>query len=132
MDIKVKAWDPVRKQMYTDAKWVEFIVVKGELKARNYDRDGNYQYLTIIQFTGLTDKSGVDVYEGDLIKNMTGRTGRVVWHEPTAGFDSIFVSDSGDHDHLKRHIGFDTARWSLFIEVIGNIFENKELLAQGG
>ena len=122
MDIKIKAWDPVRKQMYTNAKWVEFRVIKGELTARNFDRDDKYQDLTIIQFTGLTDKNGVDIYEGDILAAGEDVTSPVTFFD--GGFHWITSAQQGRSPVLQDR----TKR----LEVIGNIFENKELLAQGG
>jgi uncharacterized phage protein (TIGR01671 family) len=78
----------------------------------------------LMQFTGLTDKNGVEIYEGDLITNGSGRIAQVVWHNPQATFDCVCkVSPKGSTPH-----GFTNNMWQYACEVIGNIHQNPELL----
>lgn len=68
----------------------------------------------LMQYTGLKDKSGKEIYEGDIIKTEGGALGVVKW----------------------RHFGFEqdminTLGWWVIQEdgeIIGNIYENPELL----
>lgn len=73
----------------------------------------------IMQYTGLTDKNGVEIYEGDIIKNPAGAIGVVKW--VTARFEVVYTDSQ-----------LGKINWQLYssgaLEVIGNIHENPELL----
>ena len=71
----------------------------------------------LIQFTGLKDKNGKEIYEGDIINFWANDTKQVV--EFKNGAYWMFVVDD-DHNPVPLP--------SKYIEVIGNIYENPELL----
>lgn len=76
------------------------------------------------QYTGLKDKNGKEIYEGDRIKIEGSDTiytveyGRGVW-------TARFGDESGDNICLFHYVQKDMV---LYAEVIGNIHENPELL----
>jgi uncharacterized phage protein (TIGR01671 family) len=78
-----------------------------------------------MQFTGLQDSKGVDIYEGDLIKNKSGRICEVVFNKYCAAFDSKIRSDGSldSEAYSGRSI-----LWRSHVTVIGNIHQNPELL----
>jgi uncharacterized phage protein (TIGR01671 family) len=82
----------------------------------------------LMQYTGLKDKNGKEIYEGDIIKNGGGRICVVEWHQPTAGFDSKFMRDTVMNPAIDKSYGFQCNMWEMHVEVIGNIYENPELL----
>ena len=79
--------------------------------------------LELMQSTGLKDKNGNEIFEGDIV-DYKGRKAVVKWHGSYASFIYRFV------DELKERV----SEWHpLFLayyhfEIIGNIYENKELL----
>lgn len=71
---------------------------------------------TVGQFIGLRDKNGKEIYFGDIVRNKYGDTGKVVWFPDC----SIRIDWGGGDIHF---IDLD-----LELEVVGNIYDNPELL----
>ena len=83
----------------------------------------------LMQYTGLKDKNGKEIYEGDIVSlkylydKRTTDKGQVVWREDKASFG------------LKSLKGLTNEVYELYkvtaehnLEIIGNIYENPELL----
>lgn len=74
--------------------------------------------------TGRKDKNKVEIYEGDLIQNFNGRICRVEWHQQQARWDCTPVANTEN----TTAGGFNSSAWEYCVEVIGNIYENPELV----
>lgn len=76
----------------------------------------------LMQYTGLKDKNGVEIYEGDIVvarqEGYFTVTGVITWDDEGADYE---IQDEGN---CMRGFGITDAIY----EVIGNIYENKELL----
>lgn len=81
----------------------------------------------ISQYTGLKDKNGKEIYEGDIIKYSSQR-----WDAKTKVFVSPLINKEVVTDMVEwlQDYGYSTEELGMYkeIEVIGNIYENKELL----
>lgn len=75
----------------------------------------------LMQFTGLLDKNGKEIYEGDVVSNHAAKW-EIIFH--TGCFCGKILSERLRVDH-DIHI---VARAIKEIEVIGNIYENPELI----
>lgn len=126
-EIKFRAWDEKTNEMYHSRP--SHTVWGGGLCGRVVSDTGSIEIpLTqMMQFTGLKDKNGKEIYEGDVIDAWVSRwpdrkpLGVVIWNEHCAAFQLQYEGAFGNNPSDFIH------QWHFF-EIKGNIYENPELL----
>ena len=121
-EIKFRAWDESFGTMVydIDPDHYEVYFNGNQLTCRSIDGNGDPFTLPLLQFTGLHDKNGKEIYEGDILdfdeREWGGRfKPEVIWMENIIGDWNYCGSLS------------DVREWR---KVIGNIYENPELLSK--
>ena len=83
---------------------------------------------TVGQYTGLTDKNGKKIFEGDILE-FSDRFVVVTWHEFCACWDCTFLKYINGVQSITNDR--ETNKWHENALVIGNIHDNPELLKGG-
>lgn len=157
-NIKFRVWDIDRKRMrgVADIKWFDNgdIRVNATESDRNYEpllhmkdyKGSELKEFELMQYTGLKDKNNKEIYEGDIIEftweedSCWGEAGTYVgcikFNEGV--FEVVYIkrekirkysdgswSENHDEDDIRAFISWTG---SNYIECLGNIYENPELL----
>ncbi|PEA32960.1 hypothetical protein COO13_11775 [Bacillus toyonensis] len=127
-EIKFRAWDKVNKEMYRvgyidfPSKKVQLAIIQDGICYKAFEAD--LKDVELLQYTGLKDSNGNEIYDGDIVK-ISGHPfqGSIdIDGNYVVGYNELMeLSCGGWYLHRMRH-------WA---EVVGNKFENPEIL-QGG
>jgi len=109
--IKFRMWDTEANKYFTDPAQVIECLSQQLNGVFDHEKNGS----VFEQFTGLHDKNGKEIYEGDILSTFDGN-GIVSWDEYDCSF--VVSTDTAQAISIAMCIG----------EIIGNIHENGDLL----
>ena len=134
-EIKFRVWDKNDKRIFIDPQMIDFYNKKiGYMQYQTeYMPDTSYsipvgfeefEYSELMEWTGLYDKNGEDIYEGDILFESFGEKYYKVVFE-NGSFRAEF---EGDFEEYSFDL-IDVVAQGY--EVVGNIYENPELIIGG-
>ena len=128
--IKFRAWEI--SEYGNEMHYIDLYFFEGNM-IREWPADNGHAFTgtyELMQFTGLTDRLGKDVYEGDIVRSRnvfapTVHIFEVFWRSKFAGF---FLKEVGKQDEQNTWVELMHGGNVTDLEVIGNIYENPELI----
>lgn len=139
--IKFRAWNKVKKKMFFvhEIMFVGSMLTLSPEKEHNINNifhESNFVSNELMQFTGLLDKNGKEIFEGDIVKftsidkkEYIEKVSYVI-DEKYGGGNIQWVNISGYENRYcfnERDFSGYITKWNSF-EVIGNVYENNDLL----
>lgn len=127
-ELKFRIWDKQQKKFHTDADWGislqgSFIIGFASHDSWNHDKGykinlANQDKLVVQQYTGLKDKNGKEIYEGDIVSG------------------EFYDTEYHHSETIKAEVIFNNGAFNIAIrewhkpslKIVGNIFENPELI----
>lgn len=120
---RFRAWDKEFKEMVqVDALVFDEQIIKATYKNGNVVKEDLKNYV-LMQSTGLTDKNGKEIFEGDIIDSYDVGLSGIIEFRPDLG---AFVSTLIEYHNFERLCNVANSA-----KIIGNIWENLELAEVG-
>ncbi len=135
-EIKFRAWDTkVRQPMWDHEGCLSLLLLHGRVLNGTAAEEGkeHLERFKIMQYTGLKDKNGKEIYEGDILRDDCNELHEVV-------FGKLPLNKSGDcvctyeafyckcYGKLGQAPFYECQNIGEWMEIIGNIYEHSHLL----
>jgi len=123
-EIKFRFWDKDEKEMI-------YGINEGLMRWKDTLKNGadellnRYWFFPVMQYTGLKDKNGKEIWEGDIIEyewttESQKYKNKVLWDDVFAGFNPFVKYNDDEQMYVEEGT----------LEVIGNIYENPKMLGK--
>ena len=129
MKPRFRAWDVLAEKMIDEILMISF--VRKEIIGKfsdgstsvplKFEDERNGEDVILMQSTGLVDKNGKEIFEGDIVKMSKDVYSEPTYYEVVRHYGGAYRLESKQHgcELWLRHTD---------CEVVGNVYENKELL----
>lgn len=132
-EIKFRVWDKVKQVMInayvidqTTHAGLEYYNKCQGWYGNNIQVQFTYDKVVWLQFTGLKDKNGKEIYEGDICRVGKNGIGEIFWNNDAAQFMIRWATELYKIIRQKEEPIFSNHK--ITFEVIGNIYENANKL----
>lgn len=121
---KYRAWDKIRKTMYRNEDIVSIDLMESRIYVKTpfFEKVNSYRLRDVdtMVSTSFTDKDGNDIFSGDIVMSRCGLFKGVVSLKQDLG--AYVIRMIGYKDYVRLSAAANTT------EIIGNIYENPELV----
>lgn len=133
---KFRAWDVLAEKMIDEIQMISF--VRKEIIGKfsdgstsvplKFEDERNGEDVILMQSTGLKDKNGKEIFEGDIVRYNIDVVD--IKKHPTLGFYTVLNGREGffGDGMIIEDFEKDAEEFSQIVEITGNIYENPELL----
>lgn len=133
--IKYKAWDKI-EEIISEVVYIDFEDEQAALKNEAYDEDEyvkgyairDFNELELMQYTGLRDETGKKIYQGHILLCKKYIGGNFCEYFYEKGYVEFKHGAFGLHRKEGYYRPFKDWLEDYELEIIGNIYENQELL----
>lgn len=124
-----------RGKSLDSGEWIEgnySIMLSGRVAIQPIGRIVTYEVLptTVGQFTGLLDKNGKKIFEGDIVRRFNSRGQEVMRYAVKWNTDCCMFALACEDTYLGEYDSDFTVFYGEEFEIVGNVHDNPELLKE--